>query len=362
MGLWFSTAERGMTKRNRSQRGIWIDLENSPHVPFFRPIIDELKRREYTVEVSARDCFQVSGLAERSGLPHKMIGRHYGKNKIMKVLGFFVRTMQLLPLSIKWNPSLALSHGSRSQLLASKILGIPSVVIMDYEYGRGAPFSKPDWLIIPEVIPEEAFQYRSRHIRRYPGIKEDVYVSRFKPDSSILNDLKITGEEVLIVVRPPADEAHYHDCKSDELFRATMDWLALQPAIRVVLLPRTASQEALIRKHWAKLFVSGKLLVPDRVVDGLNLIWHSDLVISGGGTMNREAAALGVPVYSIFGGRMGAVDRYLADTGRLVLLQSVEDVRAKITVSHRDRSVSRGCFDGLALKTIVDTIESIVSV
>jgi len=162
-------------------------------------------------------------------------------------------------------------------------------------------------------------------------------------------------------MRPPAEEAHYYNSKSSMLFEATIDWLALQSDIRVVLLPRNAGQEALIQKNWPKLFLAGELLVPDRVVDGLNLIWHSDLVISGGGTMNREAAALGVPVFSIFGGRIGAVDRYLADSGRLVLLQSVEDVRTKIMITRRKRRASPCRSDNPALRTIVDTIDSIVS-
>jgi uncharacterized protein len=81
------------------------------------------------------------------------------------------------------------------------------------------------------------------------------------------------------------------------------------------------------------------LLIPKQVLDGLNLIWHSDLVISGGGTMNREAAALGVPVYSIFRGTIGAVDHFLSGEHRLVLLESPADLAPKLKVQRRDRTL-----------------------
>ena len=126
--------------------------------------------------------------------------------------------------------------------------------------------------------------------------------------------------------------------------------------IKVILLPRNNRQDAALRSSWTDLFASGKLVIPEKAVDGLNLIWHSDLVISGGGTMNREAAALGVPVYSIFRGKIGAVDRYLASSGRLTLLTSVEDVRTKIALERRPRSTASEPRNSLALTAVVDQI------
>ncbi|MGA8865315.1 MAG: DUF354 domain-containing protein, partial [Candidatus Sulfotelmatobacter sp.] len=116
-----------------------------------------------------------------------------------------------------------------------------------------------------------------------------------------------------------------------------------------------------LRSAWAEALASRKLLIPDHVEDGLNLIWNSDLVISGGGTMNREAAAMGVPVYSIFRGKIGAVDRYLAQEGRLVMVETVEDVRTKIKAVRRSRQLQRSNGRNVsALETIVDNIVHIL--
>ena len=104
------------------------------------------------------------------------------------------------------------------------------------------------------------------------------------------------------------------------------------------------------------------MLIPDHPVNGLNLIWHSDLVVSGGGTMNREAAALGVPVYSIFRGKIGAVDRYLADTGRLTLLETPADVYAKLKLQHWKRPTRPEDVNALTLDWIVDNIIAILHI
>jgi hypothetical protein len=212
----------------------------------------------------------------------------------------------------------------------------------------------------PEVIPDTALPGGSSRILRYPGIKEDVYVPRFIPNPHLRTDLGLREQDLVVTLRPPATEAHYHTAQSDELFAAALEYLSQRGDVKLVVLPRTDKQTQVLRALWPDLFGNGTLRVPDRVVDGLNLIWHSDLVISGGGTMNREAAALGVPVYSVFRGRIGAVDRYLSMKGRLVLLESPEDVRSKIRVVRRARPVRPEPRHGTALDCIVDHIVRIM--
>jgi len=320
-----------------ARRPIWIDLDNSPHVPFFRPIIRELEARGFPVLLTARDCFQVCGLAERLRLQCKPVGRHYGKHRVLKVLGLGMRTLQLLPSVWSARPALAVSHGSRSQLLAAKLLGIPSLQILDYEFARIWVGIRPSWVMAPAVIPDEAINLQRDRILKYPGIKEDVYVPSFTPWEGIRNELGIAEDDILVIVRPPASEAHYHSPDSDVLFKATMEHLGRLPATRIVVLPRTLRQGQEIHAAWPNLIASRKVLIPDHVLDGLNLIWYSDLVISGGGTMNREAAALGVPVYSIFRGKIGAIDHFLAEKGRLVLLEGPRDLAAQLVVKRRRR-------------------------
>lgn len=339
---------------------IWIDLDNSPHVPFFSPIIQELERSGYKVLLTARDCFQVCGLADLHGLSYQRIGRHYGKNTALKLFGLGWRALQLIPGALREKPILVLSHGSRSQLLAANILRIPSVTIADYEFARIWMLVRPTWVITPEVISDEAIHSRQDHILKYPGIKEDVYVPRFKPDPKVLADLGLDDTDLIVTIRPPATEAHYHRPESDQLFKAVLEFLGEQPRVRMILLPRNERQAADIRSKWAPLFDRGVILIPNQVVDGLNLIWHSDLVISGGGTMNREAAALGVPVYSIFRGTIGAVDRYLAAEGRLVLIEDVQEIPKKLVLAKRNRASSPQTLQSSTLSTIVDHITTIL--
>jgi len=337
-------------------RTIWIDLDNSPHVPFFRPIIQQLETRGYNVLLTARDCFQVCGLAEQLHLDCKPIGRHYGKHRIMKLLGLGIRTLQLLPLVRRARPALAVSHGSRSQLVAAKLLRIPSLQITDYEFAKLWAVVRPSWAMTPAMIPNDAMRLDGDRILKYPGIKEDVYVTSFLPQDGIRQELGIRESEILVTMRPPASEAHYHSPDSDKLFQATIAHLASMPEVRMVVLPRTPKQGHKITAVWSELCSSRKLFIPERVLDGLNLMWHSDLVISGGGTMNREAAALGVPVYSIFRGTIGAVDQYLAANGRLVLLESAADLTTKLSVRRRSRGAHRNTAGQATLQAVTSHI------
>src|SRR5258708_34414238 len=168
------------------------------------------------------------------------------------------------------------------------------------------------------------------------------------------------GEEGVVVARgPAATEAHYHNQESDELMNAALHFLTKQNDVCVVLLPRNDRQSIILQKEWSDCIAGGKIVIPKQVMDGLNLIWNSELVISGGGTMNREAAALGVPVYSIFRGKIGAVDRYLAGKGRLVLLEGVEDIYTKIVLERRKKARSDFSAGSAALRSISEAIISI---
>lgn len=281
---------------------IWIDLDNSPHVPFFKPIIAELHRHGLEVVITARDCFQVCGLSDLYGIEYARIGRHYGKNRIIKGVGLAMRAMQLAPTALREKPCLALSHGSRSQLIIANLLRIPTALIFDYEHAEWVPFAYPDCVIVPEIIADSAIRHRVKQVCRYHGIKEDVYVPAFNPEPGLLEELGVSECELVVTIRPPATEAHYHRPESEQLFKFVVEYVAARPDARIILLPRTPYQELAVRQVWPELFERRKIVIPETILDGLNLIWYSDLVISGGGTMNREAAALGVPVYSIFRG------------------------------------------------------------
>lgn len=349
-------AVQTMPSASRRVRRIWIDLDNSPHVPFFAPIVEELKKRGHSVTLTARDAYQVCELADLFRFNYRCIGRHWGKHRILKVFGTCLRALQLISIIRRERPDLAVAHGSRSQTIASVLLRIPSLCIFDYEFANALVLIKPTWLMTPEIIHLNESMRKTHRVLQYPGIKEDVYVPAFKPDPSIKSRLALDERNLVVVVRPPANEAHYHNPKSDELFAATIELLVSTPNVQVILLPRNHRQKVSVQKTWPAWFAAGKLSIPERPEDGLNLMWYSDLVISGGGTMNREAAALGIPVYSIFRGEIGAVDRYLSDSGRLVLIETIEDLRTKVVLVRRVRPAAPQNVAHAALAKIVDDI------
>lgn len=326
----------------------------------FRPIIDELRKRKYEVFVTARDAYQVRELTEFYGVDARTIGKHYGKHKIWKALGTVWRAVELSIFVRRQKSDLAVCHGSRSMLLASKLLGIPCLVLIDYEFTTGMPGIKPTWLMVPSVVPTETGGGGSK-ILKYPGIKEDVYLSTFRADETLKERLDIPRDNMLITIRPPATEAHYHNPEAETLLESALERFVRQPNTTILLLPRNKRQESTLRSKWSDAISSRKVIVPTHAEDGLNLIWNSDFVISGGGTMNREAAAMGVPVYSIFRGTIGAVDRYLAEQGRLVMIETPQDVLSKIEAVRRDRS-PRPSGDGKSqtLEAVINAIVSIV--
>ena len=352
------TARNGATKKVTRPK-IWIDLDNTPHVPFFEPIMEELAERGYPLLVTARDAFQVCELADKKGLNYIKVGRHHGKNRAMKAAGLIVRSMELAPVVLREKPVLGVSHGARSQLLLGNWLRIPTLLIEDYEFCQFPFMMRPSWVMAPAVIPDRSLPLKNGHIRKYEGIKEDVYAWKLDPDPRLLSELGLAASELIVTVRPPATEAHYHNPESELLFERFMDRASRTPNLRIVLLPRNHKQGELIRSSWPGWFEGRKTVIPNGAVDGLNLLWHSDLVVSGGGTMNREAAALGVPVYSIFRGTIGAVDRNLSAERRLILIESVEDVERKIALEKRARLSVDEVTSKITLQRVVDTIVEI---
>jgi uncharacterized protein len=342
-----------------AQKNIWIDIDNSPHVPFFLPIIKALRERGHRVLLTARDSYQVCELLKFHHLDCKVVGSHWGKNRLLKAAGTIGRAARLVALGAREKPDLAISLVSRAQILACKALGVPVVVTFDYEFVLRMQFLRPDWIFVPAVMPDSVAGVAKRGLFRYAGLKEDVYVPSFRPNPALRLQLGIEDNELLVTVRPPATEAHYHHPDSDKLMNAALHFLTAQGALRVVLLPRNRSQSAALQNEWRDAVAQRKILIPRDVLDGLNLIWNSDLVISGGGTMNREAAALGVPVYSIFRGRIGAVDQHLAENGRLVLLESSEDIGTKIVLKQRKRACPDVPANSAALRSISEAIISI---
>jgi uncharacterized protein len=320
----------------------WFDLCHPPQVLFFAPQIRALERQGHRCFVTVRDRFQVGELCRLRGLEPLVVGRDYGKHAAGKAAGFLVRTLQLVRVARGRGISLAVSQGSTYQVVAAFLLGIPSVFMTDYEHvfldiaNRLAAR-----LFFPSVITDAVLRGRGvppRKIVHYPGLKEDAYVHEFRPDSGAFRALAIPPRSVIVVLRAPSFSAHYRNPESETLFFHVTERRLNNPRVAVLFLPRSADEGEAIRQRYQRQ--PGRLIVADRAVDALNWIWHSDLVVGGGGTMNREAAALGVPVYSIFRGKSGAVDRYLHRTGRLEFVEAASDI-GRIRVEKRVRRPSK---------------------
>ncbi len=308
---------------------IWIDLANSPHVPFFRSLTNEFIRRNHEIVVTARAFAETVGLAEAAGFTAHVIGGHGGGKLSGKAGNLVQRGLALARWARGRNLDLAVSHNSYSQVLAARALSLRTITLMDYEHqpANHLAFRLASRVIVPEAFPDEALSRFGAHpakVRRYAGLKEDVYLADFQSDPDFvmeLGQLGISGEDILVTARPPATEALYHRFEN-ELFDQLLDRLLATPSVKVVLLPRNESQRKLYSTK-----SSPSLILPPGPIDGGNLIAHSDLVVSAGGTMNREAAALGIPAASIYLGQWSAVDQQLVKEGRLLKVSTTDGVR-----------------------------------
>lgn len=309
---------------------IWIDLANSPHVPFFRALANEFTERGHELSITARDFAETVPLAQAAGFNPAVIGTHGGRELTGKAGSLFSRGLALARWARKRHFDLAVSHNSYSQILAARALSLQTVTLMDYEHqpANHLAFRLASRIVVPRSFPAESlvrYGARESKVKRYNGTKEDVYLADFKPDERFehqLVELGVDRNDVLVVVRPPARDALYHRFEN-ELFDEMLKRLCTHTEAKIVLLPRNSLQRT---KYEA--LANSKLILPSRPLDGANLIAASDLVISAGGTMNREAAALGVPAATIYAGKLAAVDEELLREGRLRRITTREELNA----------------------------------
>jgi predicted glycosyltransferase len=289
----------------------------SAHVLVFRPLIGLLRERGDEVEITARDYAQTLQLLELHGLEATVLGRHGGRSRLGKARSLTSRMHALRTWAKPRGFDLALAHGSHELTLSARRLGIPSATTHDYEFAslqHHLGLRAATKVVFPEAIPADRlarFGVRPPKLLRYPGLKEEYYLSDFEPDADVLDELGVDTGRILVVLRPPPDVSLYHR-HSNPLFPQTLAHLGGQENVHAVVLPRTDAQREYVRG-----LDLPSVILPERAVDAQSLIALADVVVSAGGTMNREAAALGVPVYTTYGGRLGGVDEELIRDGRL---------------------------------------------
>src|SRR5438128_5912353 len=327
---------------------VWVDMTASAHVLVFRPLIELLRQRGDEVEITAREYAQTLQLLELHGLEAEVIGRHGGRSRTGKARALASRLRALRRWARGRSFDVALAHGSHELTMTARRLGIPSSTTFDYEFAwlqHQLGCRAATKVVVPEAIPParlERYGVDGGKLVRYPGLKEEYYLADFEPDPHVLDPWEIDPSRVLVVLRPPPDVSLYHR-HSNPLFPRTLDALGRDERVHALVLPRTEEQRELVRG-----LDLPSVIVPEQAVDAQSLIALADLVVSAGGTMNREAAALGVPVYTTYGGRLGGVDEALIRDGRLVPLsdpRALELVKRDTATRPRVRREPRHMLD-----------------
>ena len=325
-------------KLNIEPKKIWIDLANSPHVIFFIPIIKRLKNDGHTVLITMRNFAQTVPLAEKFGIQGDIIGKHGGANRLSKFLNLVKRTNQLVLFAKNKSIDIAVSHNSYAHTIAGRMIGAKVITLMDYE-GQPAnhlAFRTAHKVLVPQAFPNKLlFRFGASENKtfKYQGFKEQLYLSNFDPDNNFIKELTEAcntisnnlSNKVIVSVRTPPTMALYHHFKND-IFEKLLENLNSNPLAFTIVSPRTKEQHKYIKHKFRNLHI------PSKSLNGMNLCYYSDLVISAGGTMNREAAILGTPAYSLFAGSMPAVDAELIKTGRMFHISNENDL-GKINIA-----------------------------
>jgi uncharacterized protein len=318
---------------------VWIDMTASAHVLVFRPLIQIMRARGDEVEITAREYAQTLQLLELHGLEAEVIGKHGGRSRTGKARALASRLRALRRWAKGRDFDVALAHGSHELTITARRLGVPSSTTFDYEWAwlqHQLGCRAATKVVLPDAIPPERLRpygVDENKLLQYKGLKEEYYLADFEPDPSVLDAWELDPARVLVVLRPPPDVSLYHR-HSNPLFPQTLDLLGGRDDVHAVVIPRTDEQRAFVQQ-----LELPSVIVPDRAVDAQSLIAFADLVVSAGGTMNREAAALSVPVYTTYGGRLGGVDEALIRDGRLVPLSDPRalQLQKRSTDLHRIR-------------------------
>jgi predicted glycosyltransferase len=333
----------------------WFDADNGPHVLIMKPLVKELQRRGHTVVFTARDRTRTCDLLDLYGLPYRKIGGLYGAGMWNKVRGTLGRSVHLAAAMRGKDCDVSFGHGSRALPLASRLLGIPSVTMCDYEWVDARLFNRfCRTILMPAPVDDARCREAGldpRRVVHYSGLKEELYLADAPLDPAFVHqDLSLRPDAVKVLLRPPATDAHYHNPAAEAILDALLGRLAGRTDVDLVYLARSDDQRAFLAGHQLE-----RVIIPEKVYDGPSLIAAMDLVIGGGGTMTREAAVLGVPACSFFKGRLGRVDEHLEREGKLQMLREPGDASA---MAIGPRTTAAAAPDNTVLVTeICDQIE-----
>ena len=319
---------------------VWVDLTNTAHVVVLRPLVELLEGDGHDVALTARPLSHTTELLDEWGHPYTALGRYGGAARLAKARAAAGRLPRLVRFGRGRRFDCALAHGSTDLPAACRALRIPNTTMFDYEWAalqHHVNCRLATRVLVPDAIPEERLaRYGARppKLVRYPGLKEEYYLSDFEADERVLDELGLDRARPICVVRTAPSYALYLGGSENELLTRVLARLAREEA-QTVVLARTAGQRAAVRE------LGSSFVVPERAVDGRSLVALADVVVSAGGTMIREAAVLGTPVWSIFEGPRGAVDELLAREGRVRCLRDPAEIVLEKAPAVRERRARR---------------------
>jgi len=311
---------------------VWIDIDNAPHVNFMEPIIKAFKERKVETIVTARNYGQTVPLLRMKKMDFVRIDGDYSLPRVAYTLQ---RAYRLFKFLKTFDIDLGFSHGSRSMAIAGRMLRKKTVVTFDYEYVEHKIFNTfATHIVLPEVLRNDSLGkigYNLSKLHFYPGYKEEVYLSDYSPDELLWKQLQMNAKKIIVSARPPATKSHYYSSKISGLFWEAIKFVSKSTSAMIYIVPRyseTANKLEIFSKR-----VSNSISVLKKPVNGLDLLLHSDLFIGAGGTMNREAALLHTPSYSLFY-KKGGIDKSLEEKGLLHFIHTEDDM-VKIRVEKK---------------------------
>jgi hypothetical protein len=302
---------------------IWLDFSNAPHPLLFAPIARELEELGHHVVVTARDNAETLELASQRWPDVEAIGDRSPRGRPQKAAAIFERARHLRRWAKASRPDVAVSHNSYAQIAAASSLRIPILTAMDYEHqpANHLAFRLADRILLPAVVPLATVKRqgaRPEKVRHYPGLKEEIYLGDFEPDSEIVSKIGLERgpNDVLVVMRAPPMGAMYHRF-DNPVYNGAMSTITSQSSARCVVLTREPTDRvALALRNFPNC------VVPTRALDSRSLLYTADLFIGAGGTMTREAALMGIPTLSTYAGPAPVIERWLEQRGLLSRLDS----------------------------------------
>jgi predicted glycosyltransferase len=309
---------------------IWVDLTNTAHVLVLRPLVELLEADGHEVEITARPLSHTLELLDDWGHEYTALGAYGGVSRVGKARAAAGRVGEMLRFGRRPGFGAALAHGSTDLPMACRVLRVPNSTMFDYEWAalqHNVNCRLANRVLVPDAIPAERLRrYGARppKLVRYPGLKEEYYMADFEPDPAVLDQLGVERDLPLAVIRTAPSYALYLGGSETPLLPRVLEHVVKNEGAQAVVLARTAEQREGIRNLGLE-----RVIVPERAVDGRSLVAYADVLVSAGGTMNREAAVLGTPVWSIFEGRLGAVDKMLAREGRLKFLKDPAEMKVE---------------------------------